>query len=278
MKKVLDLNPNFTGEQLLIEYNRQKKVIGAATMSATDVFSTKAGEDFAQQLLNSPVGQYTTISVASPGKGVQNIPYQDFMKRYRGEIYDEKTGNLKDRFKNLSVKTDGSDGHTPGFVMKMEDGTTVKFAAPPAYVRAKQPVIDLTEAYHNPTGEGYTAGVPGFNLDFRDPKSGEIVMQRWENTPLKMKVDYEKNEFGNLEPKKVLYEFTRTAKYPEGTWEKAQYSYPDRYGNIHKADLDINMLNQQLNEKALQANFTTTQQSAKNTFIEDSFGNKIRVQ
>ena len=278
MKTIINDAPdNITGAELLQRYNQQKKNIGAAMMSATDVFSNEAGQNIQEQLLSSPVGQYTTISISSPGQGVKDITYQEFMDKYSKEIYDDND-KVKDKFKSLSVKTDGSDGYTPGFVMKMEDGTTVKMSAPPAYVKAKQPVIDLTQAYHNSSGEAETQGVPGFNFPYVDPKSGQKYNQDWSESRMKMKVTYKKNQYGNLEPEKKLYEWVQAPGSPEGEWKPAKFKYNGADGKIHEEDLDIDMINRQLNEQALQANFSTIQQTAKNTFLNDSFGNKLRIQ
>ena len=61
MKTIINDAPdNITGAELLQRYNQQKKNIGAAMMSATDVFSNEAGQNIQEQLLSSPVGQYTT--------------------------------------------------------------------------------------------------------------------------------------------------------------------------------------------------------------------------
>jgi len=282
MYNILANSPEkITGSELLQEYNKQKKNVGSALQSATYVHDNEAAEAFSEQLLAGSSGQFTTITVAKPGGSVEPITYQDFISKYSSEIYStSKDGSktVNDQFKRLAVMTDGSDGYTPGFTFKIGNDI-IKMETPPAYTSAKRPIIELTQAYHNSKGEGYTSNLGGFVIPFVDPTTGQTMANSWANRPMKMKVNYETVN-GQAYPIKDLYEWVRTEEAPEGTWVPATYTInnPNNPRELIQVPLQIEDINIGLDQYAIPANFNTTRQTAKNTFSHDTFGNIIRTE
>ena len=277
LRSVIASSPdNSTGEEILQRYNQQKLVIGSALKPATDEFGLKAGKDFAEQLLKGSAGKFTTISVTKKDGKTEPIPYQEFIDRYGEEIYTED-GKIKEQYSVMSTKTDGSDGYTPGFKFKTPDGAIISFDAPPAYNIIKRPITELAQAFHNPSGEGSTNGLPGFYLDPVNPMTGEVLYQDWSNSKMKLKVDYVPDGTGNLRPQKTLYEQYQAPGAPEAEWRKAQYKYYDNQGNIQSEDLPFEIVNTKLNKLGLEKSFTTTQDTQNASYREDAFGNKINI-
>ena len=272
MELVVKENPSLNSEQLLAQYNKSLKEVGQAKKPAMKVFDNKTGEIISQQMLQSGAGQFTTIRVQSTGGQPTEITYQDFMNKYGSEIYDDK-GNVKPQYKTMNTMVDASAGVNPSFVFKVGK-ETIFMEAPPAYVQAMKPVTDLSQAYTNPNGEAITTRIPG--LESRD-RNGKLLKD-WRNTPVKQVVAYRKVN-GQTVPVPQLYEWNKSKSKPEGEWKPATFLFDNpRTNKVEEYPLTLDMIELGLDEVAFPENFGTIQQTAKNTFYNSPFGDKIRTE
>jgi len=204
MDKVLKENPQVKkASELVSIYNKQIQNIGGAMEPVAHKFGQQAAKQLSDQFLKGTLGQYTTITTSADGP----IPYNKFIEKYGKDIYEDN-GNVKEKYSELAVMKDGSDGETPGFMLKMDDGTVVKFEAPPAYVTDKAPITQLTQAYKAKDGIGYAPYGIGKSFalaPYYDPKTKSWKEQKWEDGKLKLEVDYETNSRGDMQAVETLY-------------------------------------------------------------------------
>jgi len=276
MKTVLEINPNANANELFNLYNKHLQEIGSTMKSGMKVFDNKTGEAISQQMLESGMGQFTTIRVQSTGELPKEIPYQEFMKQYGKEIYKED-GTVKPQYKTMNTLVDASSGVNPSFVFKVGD-KTVYMEAPPAYTKAMSPVTELSQAFNSPSGRAMTKGLGELEVPYINPQTGKTESKNWRNTPVELVVTYEKIN-GKMTPVKKLYEYVYNKEANKMYPVEASMPYNNpKTGQLEYYPLNMEMIEQGLDEAAFPKSFGTIQQTAKNSFYNDNFGNKIRVE
>jgi hypothetical protein len=263
-----DVNPNTPASEVLKRYNEAAKQVGGLQKGTYFALGEDQGKNIANQLLLGSQGQYTTIRVKDKNGVVNTIPYSEFIEKYKEDIYT-KDGGLKDQYKNLNTLTKSSNGMNPSFAFKVGKDE-IYMEAPPAYVKAHEPIVQLAQASQNPNGtaiyeNGINLGMMSYNAVTKryEPKS-------FAGTPIERQITYQKDSNGRLQAVEQLYQHHTNPETGQKYKTRLSIQHPNG-----EEPITLNRLEQEIDKLSFDQNFGHTTQDAKgNTFLFDYFNNK----
>lgn len=271
MKSVIaDAPDKITGTELLTRYNKAMREIGSTMESSTIKFDDpQVSSNLTNQMLKLQGRTMTTIRVIKkPGQKPVEIPYSEFKKNYESEMYDTKTGRLKDGY-GITDMVEATAGIPPSFVLKVGDAT-VFMEAPPSYVQGMQDITDLTsQAYSSPNGIGEVAGLGDFAIPFVDPQTKQVAYQHWNNTPVRYQVTPVKQKDGTYRMDRTLYEEQLNPKTLKNEWKPIEVYQNDPYsGELYKVPLTLEYINKVKNNTLLPMTFGDLKSTSRGEFTD----------